>query len=47
MVILGLLILHVNATPPKVASWNLIPDVLICKDSEVALKDVRAAINFW
>ena len=33
--------------PPKVASWKSIPDVLICKDSEVTLKDVRSAVTFW
>ena len=47
MFILGLLILNTIAAPPKVASWKSIPDVLICKDSEVTLKDVRSAVTFW
>jgi len=47
MFILGLLILNTIAAPPKVASWKSIPDVLICKDSEVTLKDARSAVTFW
>jgi hypothetical protein len=47
MIILGLLIFTVNASDPKVSSWKSTPDILLCSDSSVNIKDLSIAIDFW
>ena len=48
MIILGLLIFNSIAnSDPKVSSWNVVPDILVCQDSKVEIKDINIAIDFW
>lgn len=48
MIILGLLIFNsIAGGDPKVSSWNVVPDILICQDSKVNIRDINVVIDFW